>query len=301
MCRKNLIIFILIATLSYPTFNLIKKLSFMHNLKQSLNGIVINLGEFGENESNYIVIDYTKNHILKETNFSDIFDASNGKILYSPKNKETEFTSLRSVLELDIKTDEKKIIIKDKMTFEAFYFENNIFLGTDKGVYLVDRENNIKLYENNYLNKFVSCNDYFYFITYNEINKKYEIVISTKDGKKLKYDEYIKTSNNKKYNIKKEYLNINKNFENNRFSISYYGLKNTDAFFTKDKKYKIYFKKKQGYWDERYLTLYVYAEEISTHKKLLLYKGTKAYYDEGMFGDEDFEIIKNNVYNWFIY
>ncbi len=311
--KRILYVFICIIFIIIATFSL-KKAIFMHNLKKSLNGVVINLGDFGDlekiNEYNenkqYIVLDYTKKKILKSKKYLDIFDSNNGKILYRKMNPEMNFDTW------EIDTNLNKEHKLNGTMYYAKYLFNDILIFRDNDALFIKKNKSIM--------KNVICicicieNNYIYYITQDE-KYKFDIYIYTKYHEHLRYDKNLKNkiwdidSNepSKKYsykdfNINVKYLNFNKyslDFEN-RF-IEFDGIKNKNELFTKDKKYKIYFQKKQGYWDKRYLTLYVYAEEISTHKKLLLYKGSKVYYDEGMFNIEEFKIIKNNVYNWFVY
>ncbi len=311
--KRILYIFICIFFIIIATFSL-KKAIFMDNLKKSLKGVVVNLGDFGDfNNKNefsenkkYIVLDYTKNKILKSKKYSEIYDSNNENIFYKKDTSLNEY----NILELNLKTENEQIINKNMYIYNIKNIYNDTIIFSESEAFFKDKKS--YLFKGKELLYISINNTYLYYLVVNK-TKQVELDIYTKYHEHLRYDENLKNKiwdldknkpsqiySDKDFKIDSKYLAYNSNVSYNSFT-RYDGEINTSQYITKDKKYKIYFKKKQGYWDKRYLTLYVYAEEISTHKKLLLYKGSKVYYDEGMFNNEEFKIIKNNVYNWFIY
>lgn len=217
--KKYLLIIsmVLVLIINYFTYRTI----YIHNFKKSLNGIIINLGWFGNNYTDYIILDYTNQKQIKRLNYK---------------------------IEID-----KIYKIKD----------NKIFL---RWIY---REQN---------------GEWLYKYGLYNISENKLINLGTENF----------------YSLKKDF-DINTDIFRDDDSLIFSTNPLKKKLITKDGKYCIFFIKKQSLWNYRKLRLEVYAENLKSKRRLCLFKGASKEYDEGMFDKNEFENIKNSVYDWFIF
>lgn len=211
----SMILVFIIQSFTYRTI-------YIHNFKKSLNGIIINLGWFGNNYTDYIILDYTDQKQIKR---------------------------LKYKIEIDT-------IYKIK--------DNKIFLR-----WIYRKQNGEWLYK---------------YGLYN-----------------ISEDKLINQDTENFYSLKKDFdINTDKLGDNGtKLILSTKPLKK--VLITKDGKYRIFFIKKQSFWNYRKLRLEVYAENLKSKRKLCLFKGASKEYNEEMFDKDEFENIKNSVYDWFIF
>ena len=188
---KKIILTLLILIPILILINHINKVIFMNDLKKSLNGLYINLGDFLKNSepvfTPYKCVFYNKDF---EKNFKDnkgikIFSANGNKILFTSdeeiniKNKLEK--QIGNLMEYDIKTNKSiplttidKKYSKTEIPSKAYYFNNGIILNVKNEILFLTENKEIKaIYKEKDKIIFspVIRNNILYFDVYNCIEK----------------------------------------------------------------------------------------------------------------------------------
>lgn len=305
---KKIFFLVILLFVALITSNYIYRHLYINKLKKSLNGIIINIGNFASYNEKYVIVDYTKGNQIKnleeDFNIKNYVSSKNNKLLIVIKKKLDKDKYSNGLAEFNMKTSTLRILDVNNYYFDGCYFNEGIIAYNEKNVVFFDENGEkIDLVKEKEVG-FYGCinnNIYYYFPSLG----KNIIYIYTKNKEKLTYDENLKdkiwdrdkNEYSKKYSKKDfDIETLNKSRKTNFTK----GIVKNE-YITKDGKYKIYFKKIQGKFNFRKLTLEIYAENLINKKKLRLFKGAINEYDEGRFENADFENIKNSVYDWFIF
>ena len=332
---KKIILTLLILIPILILINHINKVIFMNDLKKSLNGLYINLGDFLKNSepvfTPYKCVFYNKDF---EKNFKDnkgikIFSANGNKILFT-SDKEFNINNklekqIGNLMEYDIKTNKSiplttidKKYNKTDILSKASYFNNGIVLIFDDKVLLLKQNKEI---EEIYKEKDISISypiirrNILYFEVYNYGEEYYDGTHS------LNYNGlYLYTPQNEllKYiQAKNKILNVNTSSINVKYSINSFDFEkigNTSSYisedfykkelFTKDGKYRIFFKKKY-----KFSIMYpiintkIYAENIKTKRKICIFETTTKYEESYSyeFKNDDLDRVFESIYDWTIF
>lgn len=327
---KKIILTLLVLIPALILINYINKVIFMNDFRKSLNGLYIDMGYYSENSNKDNCIFYNKNF---EKNFKDnkgieIFSANGNKILFTSdeeiniKNKLEK--QIGNLMEYDIKTNKSiplttidKKYSKTDFLNEAYYFNNDIILIFDDKVLLLKQNKEIEdiyIEKNMYISSPVIRNNILYFEGYNCIEKY------SNGSCEIEYNGiYIYTPQNEllKYNKdRKKILNVNTNTVNTKYPIGTFDLRETSILdgvsedfckkelFTKDGKYRIFFKKKY-----KFSIMYpiintnIYAENIKTKRKICIFETTTEYKETESyeFKNDDLDRVFESIYDWTVF
>lgn len=338
---KKIILTLLILIPILILINHINKVIFMNDLKKSLNGLYINWGDFLDHDDSiinpdnkdvfnpYQCIFYNKDY---EKNFKDnkgikIFSADGNKILFT-SDKEFNINNklekqIGNLMEYDIKTNKSiplttidKKYNKTDILSKAYYFNNGIVLIFDNKVLFLKQNKEIEeIFKGKRITMLYSTirNDILYLEVYNNL-KEYK-------GKYfLDYNGiyiYIPQNELLKYNKDTQKIwNVNTNSINTKYSINFFDLRKIGAFndvsedfykkelFTKDGKYRIFFRKKiHTFSIIPRITTKIYAENIKTKHKVCILKTTTKYEETENyhFDGDDFDKVAESIYDWTIF
>ena len=328
---KKIILTLLILIPILILINHINKVIFMNDFRKSLNGLYIDMGYYSENSNKDNCIFYNKDY---EKNFKDnkgikIFSADGNKILFT-SDKEFNINNklekqIGNLMEYDIITNKSiplttidKKYNKTDILSKASYFNNGIVLSFDDKVLFLKQNKEIEeIFKER--KSYVSYSSLRAGILYFEIftpGKNY----ATLEELFADYEIYIYKAQNEllKYSpVKNKIWDINTNNINTKYSMKFFDLRKIGSnsgyisedfhkkeLFTKDGKYRIFFKKKY-----KFSIMYpiintkIYAENIKTKRKICIFETTTEYPESYNyeFNHDDFERIFESIYDWTIF